>query len=56
MRPNCISRRRSPRCAIVDAGVLLYTKPPSTAVPMCGRDLPFDLSARHALLRHVGVA
>ena len=54
---DCRSRLDAALRAIVDAGagVLLYTKPPSTAVPMCGSDLPFDLSARDALLRHVGV-
>jgi 3-hydroxy-9,10-secoandrosta-1,3,5(10)-triene-9,17-dione monooxygenase reductase component len=37
------------------AGVLLYTKPPSTALPVCGRDRPSDHGAGDGLLRHVGL-
>ena len=35
------------------AGVLLYSKPPATALPVCGRERGFDDAAGDALLRHV---
>jgi flavin reductase (DIM6/NTAB) family NADH-FMN oxidoreductase RutF len=52
---DCRERLDAAFRAIVDAGsgVLLYAKPPATALPVCGRERPFDEAAGDALLRHV---
>jgi flavin reductase (DIM6/NTAB) family NADH-FMN oxidoreductase RutF len=52
---DCRERLDAAFRAIVDAGsgVLLYAKPPATALPVCGRERPFDHTAGDALLRHL---
>lgn len=52
---DCRERLDAAFRAIVEAGagVLLYAKPPATALPVCGRKQPFDHAAGDALLRHV---
>jgi 3-hydroxy-9,10-secoandrosta-1,3,5(10)-triene-9,17-dione monooxygenase reductase component len=52
---DCRERLDAAFRAIVDAGagVLLYAKPPATALPVCGRERPFDHAAGDALLRHL---
>jgi flavin reductase (DIM6/NTAB) family NADH-FMN oxidoreductase RutF len=52
---DCRERLDAAFGAIVAAGsgVLLYAKPPATALPVCGRERPFDHAAGDALLRHL---
>ena len=52
---DCRDRLDAGIRAIVDAGagVLLYAKPPATALPVCGRERALDHATRDALLAHV---